>query len=246
MKKIVHSLVLPVLGIFITACTNEAQTEESDARLSESSIIETTTNSTTVSSQQETSESTEVVASPTLEEFVGGWGIPYSEFFFFINSDGTASDTSEVNQPLPETSFHYTDDGRSVMTLHRADGTSNDFVLEKDGTLTTNGESYIYLGNITLEEFRANNAPTEETTVDSEPTTYTLDEAITAAKHFMADGNDLSLFDNYTFTSDEQLTDASGRPYYAINIRQNGSNGMKSMAIGTIIVYADNGECAWQ
>jgi hypothetical protein len=62
----------------------------------------------------------------------------------------------------------------------------------------------------------------------------------------MADGGDSSQFDNYTF-SDEAgvMTDASGRPYYSIRVRQNGGNGMNSMAIGVITVYADTDECSW-
>ncbi|WP_279381635.1 hypothetical protein [Candidatus Enterococcus lowellii] len=42
------------------------------------------------------------------------------------------------------------------------------------------------------------------------------------------------------------MADASGRPYYSIRVRQNGWNGMNSMAIGVITVYADTGECSWQ
>lgn len=221
----------------------------------ESELTEETTSNSTLFTSEET-RSVQV----TLADFIGGWGLPQSDTLFFIAADGsfTTGGIDGGTPSYPSYSFSTTPDGKSMMSLIHEKENTTDLILETDGTLTIEGATYIYLGNYTLDEFRAKKAAEDQALIEEQEHVHSENvtssdapansfEAIESAKSFMADGGDSSQFDNYTFSDDAGvMADASGRPYYSIRVRQNGGNGMNSMAIGVITVYADTGECSWQ
>lgn len=285
MKKIfISSLLITFATVFLVGCdknetVNNSATNSaisvSDHSSEESSTTESTTTesitATTTNLENKTIETTiqkstvqSTVASstiePTLADFVGGWGLPQTDILFFIANDGsfaTATAGPNDNPPsYPNYSFRFNTDGKPVMTMTSDTGTT-DFILEPDGTLTIDGNTYIYLGNYTREGFTAAKiaeyqAAEQEHAATADSTSFNevpMDSfgAIESAKSYLAGGGNTTQFDNYTFTDTNGLmTDESGRSYYSIMIRQNGGNGMKSMAIGIINVYTDNGECVWQ
>lgn len=238
--------------------TDQSSSSQSDSESTSSADIQSDTKeiSTSVSLQLNTEDSISNIATessfqPTpigsLADFVGGWGIPHTEELFFINSDSTFSNPATSNAPLSNPLFGATDDGRFTMTLHFDNGITSEFILETDGTLTTNGYIYYPLGYNTIEEFRAR--PDGQPPKENPEYVQNFDSpaAIEIAKQFMAGDNDISITDSYSFMDDSGiLYDDSSRPYFSIRIRQNAQGDFQSMAIGNVTVYADTGECFWQ
>lgn len=148
--------------IIFVSCSTKNETNKS---FEQSNTIESSLESkeTSTSSSESKASSTNVyseklptnTSEATLSDFVGGWGIPYTNMLFFINNDGTFSDLQDINDPLPNPVLGTTDDVRSTMTIYREDGSIGYFVLEADGTLTTNDSSYYSLLYDTIEDFRA-------------------------------------------------------------------------------------------
>lgn len=239
--------------LFLTGCSNTLSQEtslETKETSSSSNSFQIQTKMTETSFSESTtvvSSSEEVIIQPTLEDFIGGWGIPNSGEFFFINSDYTTT-LHDGSISTIDASFSTTEDGRLVMT-NIVNGEEFSSILEHDGTLTaSNGTSYEYMGNYDYEEFKkikAEELNQSLTSTTNDPIITTANSAIEAAKLFMSDGQDVSMLDGYSF-DDFGLTSTSYRPYYTVNVRQKASNGFKSMAIGRIIVYTDNGECIWE
>lgn len=71
------------------------------------------------------------------------------------------------------------------------------------------------------------------------------EEAIELARKYMVSNDSSMSLENYSFTPHSSLIDEDGSSYYSINVRQNASGEFQSMAIGTIYVNAETGECHW-
>ncbi|WP_242427928.1 DUF4950 domain-containing protein [Enterococcus faecalis] len=84
--------------------------------------------------------------------FVGGWGIPQSGNFFFINPDGKMSGSGQPNGVIQSPNFLSNADGSITMNFI-INNTSLSFTKNLDGTLSTENQIYSYLGNITLEQW---------------------------------------------------------------------------------------------
>lgn len=226
--------------------TEQSTTSESTLESTEISVSssELKISSTTTYSEEPTTYTPEV----TLNDFIGGWGVPHTNMLFFINSDGTFSDLENANVPLANPVFGTTDDGRSLMTIYRTDGSVGDFILEFDGTLTTAGRSYHPMEYTTLEDFRARpDAKPNEYSTPKSVELLNSQAAIEKVKLFMAGDNDISMTDSYSFIDDNGLMyDENNQPYYSIRIRQDAKGDFNSMAIGNVTIYADTGECFWQ
>lgn len=227
--------------------------EQSSSTTTLSDSTETSASSselTLISSTSIYSEEATPTPKVTLNDFAGGWGIPNTNILFFINRDGTFSDLSSSNIPLPNYELGTTEDGRPTLTLYRDNGFIGYFVLELNGTLSTNGDSYSPLGYATIEEFRArpDGQPGESQNYSPEPVDLiNVLGAINIAKRFMADGKDISATDSYSFENKDGLNyDENNQPYYLIQVRQKPQGEFDSMAIGNIIVHADSGQSFWQ
>jgi hypothetical protein len=118
----------------------------------ESELTEETISSSTLFTSEET-RSVQV----TLADFIGDWGLSQSDTLFFIAADGsfTTGGIDGGTPSYPSYSFSTTPDGKSMMSLIHEKENTTDLILETDGTLTIDGATYIYLGNYTLDEFRA-------------------------------------------------------------------------------------------
>jgi hypothetical protein len=235
--------------LIFTGCSNsfsqERSIETKEISSSSSSFqIQTKVTETSFSESTEiTSSSEEVIIQPTVEDFVGGWGIPNSGDFFFINSDHTITLPEGTPSPM-NLSFSTTEDGRFVMT-NTVDDEEFSSILEPDGTLTaSNGTTYIYLGKYDFHGWLE--AKNEEMKQDqnADPIVIDPNDAIELAKKHMFQ-NDDSFSDSYHFEN-LGLEESAYRPYYSINVRQKAQNGFNSMHIGRIRVYTDNGACEWE
>lgn len=168
MKK---SLSLVFALLLLTACTNEnTKTENtkgssttvtstvkksSNYSINEKNIL--STNTTTTSTADRKSSQTEEEQSHTedpasLSSFVGGWGIPQSGNFFFINPDGKMSGSGQPNGVIQSPNFLSNADGSITMNFI-INNTSLSFTKNLDGTLSTENQIYSYLGNIALEQW---------------------------------------------------------------------------------------------
>lgn len=110
---------------------------------------------TSVSSTAETSSSSEN-PQPSIDDFVGGWGISQSENIFFINTDRSKSKVAVDNTietiPMENFSLYYTEDGRSALSYVEND-VQQEWIKTADGTLTSGDQVFQSLGNLTIEQY---------------------------------------------------------------------------------------------
>lgn len=97
------------------------------------------------------------------------------------------------------------------------------------------------------EEVDMNSFSWNEISKTGEATTERIgkEEAIELARKYMVSNDSSMSLENYSFTPHSSLIDEDGSSYYSINVRQNASGEFQSMAIGTIYVNAETGECHW-
>lgn len=118
-------------------------------------------------------------------------------------------------------------------------------ILEFDGTLTaSDGTTLTYLGNYDYHGWLKMKEGEMKQAQNVDPIVTDPDQAIELAQKHMFQTDD-SFSDSYHF-EDWGLEKSAYRPYYSVNIRQKAQNGFKSMHIGRIRVYTDNGECKWE
>ncbi|WP_270307291.1 DUF4950 domain-containing protein, partial [Enterococcus faecalis] len=124
MKKIVF---LGLSLLLLSACSNNAKkdTNVNSSSTNISSSVKEPSSGTKEKSQSSTSTASSVVSSSTIEkrtvqaslnDFVGGWGIPQSDNLFFINADGTFSSTTQSNVPLQNLNFSVDANGNQTMS----------------------------------------------------------------------------------------------------------------------------------
>ncbi|HBG9492902.1 TPA: DUF4950 domain-containing protein [Enterococcus faecalis] len=175
MKKIVF---LGLSLLLLSACSNNTkkETNVNSSSTNISSSVKESSSDTKEKSQSSTSTASSVVGSSTIEErtvqaslndFVGGWGIPQSDNLFFINADGTFSSTTQSNVPLQNLNFSVDSNGNQTMSyvLNNTPGT---LVKNADGTLAAGGQVYSYLGNITMEQLIERNNQGQQNTAQQE------------------------------------------------------------------------------
>ncbi|CAC9708253.1 hypothetical protein IE368CO2PC_02159 [Enterococcus faecalis] len=175
MKKIVF---LGLSLLLLSACSNNTkkETNVNSSSTNISSSVKESSSDTKEKSQSSTSTASSVVGSSTIEErtvqaslndFVGGWGIPQSDNLFFINADGTFSSTTQSNVPLQNLNFSVDANGNQTMSyvLNNTPGT---LVKNADGTLAAGGQVYSYLGNITMEQLIERNNQGQQNTAQQE------------------------------------------------------------------------------
>ncbi|EHA4024342.1 DUF4950 domain-containing protein [Enterococcus faecalis] len=175
MKKIVF---LGLSLLLLSACSNNAKkdTNVNSSSTNISSSVKEPSSGTKEKSQSSTSTASSVVSSSTIEkrtvqaslnDFVGGWGIPQSDNLFFINADGTFSSTTQSNVPLQNLNFSVDANGNQTMSyvLNNTPGT---LVKNADGTLAAGGQVYSYLGNITMEQLIERNNQGQQNTAQQE------------------------------------------------------------------------------
>lgn len=248
-KRIGQAMIVLAFLSGCTATTTQSSVETKstkDSSLSSESRTETTSRiemETTESSVTFSTHSENDVSSPTIEDFVGGWGVPNSGLFFFINPDFTQTSAEGLTSPL-DLSFSTTEDGRFIMT-NTVNGEEFSSILEPDGTLTaSDGTTLTYLGNYDYHGWLKMKDEEMKQAENAEPIITTPDQAIELAKKYMFQDDD-SYSDSYHFEAFD-IEESAYRPYYSVNIRQKAQNGFKSMHIGWIRVYTDNGECEWE
>lgn len=173
-KMILLGLSLIMLAGCSSETKKEVKTKESSTTVTSTTIVSSSkTKEKESSSTAETSSvSTSFVEDETqtqvsLDDFVGGWGIPQSDNLFFINADGTLTSTTQSNVPLQNLSFSVDANGNQTMSyvLNNTPGT---LVKNADGTLTAGGQVYSYLGNITMEQLIERNNQSQQNPVQQE------------------------------------------------------------------------------
>lgn len=251
-KMILHSLLsCSLLGLVGCGNTLSAEVEKMEVT-EQSSITEglEVTQTFDSSSSKMTLTSTTIHAidsesapiMPTLNDFTGGWIVPDLDMLFFFNNDGTYSDSQMTNVPIPHLVFDISSEGKYQMSFVQNGVKYNTYTLESDGTLSYNDRTYQPLDDATMEDYNARKRAEFHSAGLLDSTS-----AIEIVKQFMAGDNDPTTFDNYSFTDDSgMLYDDNNQPYYSIRIRQDAKNGMKSMAIGNVTIYAHTGECFWE
>jgi flagellum-specific peptidoglycan hydrolase FlgJ len=162
MKKIIFIgiALLALTGCGSKKAESSAETKESTTSTSttvKSSSITQTTKSTTTSTTQQAAALQQPAGS--LNDFVGGWGVPQSDNLFFINADNTLTGSDGTISALGNVSYTQDDAGNLVMTSDLGVLTKN-----ADGTVTVNNQNYQYLGNTSMDQYIAqNNAQSEQT-----------------------------------------------------------------------------------
>lgn len=166
-------LLIFSLSIFLlTACSPSNKKDTAIQETKESSVTKKTTSKPKTKKQKTKETSSTSSASSevrqdqqvSLNDFVGGWGIPQSGNLFFINADGTYSSSTADNAPLGEMTFSVLEDKRLSMI-----SSLGEMIKELDGTLTAKGQNYQYLGNITKEQLLAQNNNTSYDTNTESP-----------------------------------------------------------------------------
>lgn len=112
-----------------------------------------TTSSTSTTSTEQSSSSSEEV-SISLNDFVGGWGVPNSGNLFFINADNTMTNSTAETLPISDITFQSLPD-KSVKMAFTLNGSPTEMIKNNDGTVTAGGQVYEFLGNLTMEQFLA-------------------------------------------------------------------------------------------
>lgn len=248
MKKINrHNFLSIVFVILLSGCNQHTSTMDTNT-LDTSSAIESTSLEVADSSAEELDESiisatetTDKKQEVSINDFVGVWGIPNSEEFFVINDDLTYTNPAVKGMPLENLEFGFDDENHPFMSFGNGE-TKMKFVLEHNGSLTSYRVNYLYFGNYSYDEFIQLENPGEGVKY-TESFISSPEEAVESAKYFMTSGNKEEDLENYLFTPSE--LDTKGRANYSVNVRQKGNEEVHSMAIGRIIVYADNGQCYW-
>ena len=173
-KMILLGLSLIMLAGCSSETKKEVKTKESSTTVTSTTIVSSikTKEKESSSTAETSSVSTSFVEDETqtqvsLNDFVGGWGIPQSDNLFFINADGTLTSTTQPNVPLQNLSFSVDANGNQIMSyvLNNTPGT---LVKNADGTLAAGGQVYSYLGNITMEQLIERNNQGQQNTAQQE------------------------------------------------------------------------------
>jgi LysM repeat protein len=162
MKKIIF---LGIALLALTGCGSKKTESSSVTKESTTSTSTTVKSSTTTQTTQSTTTSTTQQAAAlqqpvgSLNDFVGGWGVPQSDNLFFINADNTLTGSDGTISALGNVSYTQDEAGNLVMTSDLGVLTKN-----ADGTVTVNNQNFQYLGNTTMDQYIAqNNAQSEQT-----------------------------------------------------------------------------------
>lgn len=147
--------------------TSSSISTQSSVLVSDTLVTSSSESSAVISTTDTTVETTAYVETPqpTLDEFVGGWGVPQSGNLFFINSDGTISGSNiqsgEVTYQMESMTLYYTEDGRSALS-YVMNGIQRELIKEFDGSATADGQNYTYLGNVSLSQYSAEQQQADE------------------------------------------------------------------------------------
>ncbi|EGO9277515.1 DUF4950 domain-containing protein [Enterococcus faecalis] len=167
-KMILLGLSLIMLAGCSSETKKEVKTKESSTTVTSTTIVSSikTKEKESSSTAETSSVSTSFVEDETqtqvsLNDFVGGWGIPQSDNLFFINADGTLTSTTQPNVPLQNLSFYVDANGNQIMS-YVLNNTARTLVKNADGTLTAGGQVYSYLGNITMEQLIERNNQSQQ------------------------------------------------------------------------------------
>lgn len=112
----------------------------------------TTKETSSTSSQSKATSSSSEAKQVSLNDFVGGWGIPNSDVLFFINSDKTITNSKAETLPISDIKFDTVSDG-SIKMSYKLNSESKEIIKNTDGSVTAGGQVYRYLGNVTMEQF---------------------------------------------------------------------------------------------
>ncbi|MBL1227627.1 DUF4950 domain-containing protein [Enterococcus sp. BWR-S5] len=158
-------ILLGFLGMIIFFNPQKEQAEKFKGSTPLSTVVGTSSTSTSLSSTEsqqstdtsatETSESAKP-AQPSIEEFVGGWRISEDEAPVFFNPNETISsialDGTIANLPMENLYLYYTEDGRSVLS-YSENGIEKEWIKESDDTLSSEGQIFDSLGDLTIEQY---------------------------------------------------------------------------------------------
>ncbi|EKR9301915.1 DUF4950 domain-containing protein [Enterococcus faecalis] len=175
MKKMI---LLGLSLIMLAGCSSETK-KEVKTKKSSTTVTSTTIVSSIKTKEKESSSTAETSSVSTsfvedetqtkvsLNDFVGGWGIPQSDNLFFINADGTLTSTTQPNVPLQNLSFSVDANGNQIMS-YVLNNTARTLVKNADGTLAAGGQVYSYLGNITMEQLIERNNQGQQPSVPTQ------------------------------------------------------------------------------